>query len=204
MTEVIGVLQGATASRAKSVVSRHARTLFDFFIQAFDVRHACTSKSGATYSEEQVSAVESATIEALISTVFKINDTTFRPFFVRLLEQCTWIGEERATSKQQRTMTFFHFVNALSTRLKSIFTNYFGLLLEPMTAMLRAEAGSDGSMQMVQCAILEALSSSFAHDQEGKAVLRVDVQRNEANIAVQTSGKHRRTFPRFWSHSWAN
>lgn len=171
------MLKSAVDLQPKSVIVRHARTLFEYFLQAFDLRRICTAVSGGTsYNDEEIVFLERTMIETLIATVFKINDTIFRPFFIRLLDQClprqTLKGAE---SKAPQAITFFRLVTALSSRLKSIFTSYFGLMLEQMGTILATKAGKDADAQTLQTAVLEALSSAFKFDQDGVFVLSTPV-----------------------------
>lgn len=162
------MLKNAIEAQPKSSVSRHARTIFEYFGQAFDLRRTCTIAVTKTkYSDEQIDSIERQMIETLIATVFKVNDTMFRPFFIRLLDQCVPQQSKQAESPTLQSITFFRFVASLSLRLQSIFTNYFGLMLDQISTILATHAGKGVTVRVLQTSVLEAVSNSFKFDQDG-------------------------------------
>ena len=70
-------------------------------------------------SEESINSLENVILEVLLALVFKINDTIFRPFFIRVVD---WsVGSSNRTvsaSQAPRMITVFKFLTILSQRLK--------------------------------------------------------------------------------------
>ena len=162
------MLKSAIEAQPKSLVSRHARAIFEYFGHAFALRRMCTvAVTKPEYIDEQIDSIERAMIETLIATVFKVNDAIFRPFFIRLLDQCVPHQSKQAEDQTLQSITFFRFVASLSSRLQSIFTNYFGLMLEQISTILATHAGKEANAKVLQTSVLEAVSNSFKFDQDG-------------------------------------
>lgn len=156
-------------------------TLFSFLLDAFELRHAIESRKEDVIEEEEVDELENSLIESVISMTLKLNDTTFRPFFVQLVD----FANSKEEKDLQRSITFFKFLAAffdrfkvltqtpispiksgqtLMKQLQSIVTSYSSYIIEPASQLL-SNLTTQPSSQL-RTAILTALQSSFAHDQD--------------------------------------
>lgn len=152
-------------NRGKSVISRNTRYVFKFFMKVLDIRACIASSRGdAGYTELQIAHVEKNVINALLATVFKINDTVFRPFFTQILEWTTSEGKKGDTATR-RSITFFNFLQMLSDKLRSLVTTYFGYAVERASDILKVSS-RNANEQVLQSSVLRALKSSFANDQD--------------------------------------
>lgn len=71
----------------KSVIFQHSETLGGIFLKMFDLRRIQLSPlTGYNYDMVEIKMVEDAVNESAISMVYKLNDTTFRPIFSRMME----------------------------------------------------------------------------------------------------------------------
>lgn len=69
------------------MIVQHSETLGSLFLRMFDLRRIQLSPlTGYSYDMAEIGVVEDAVNESAISMVYKLNDTTFRPMFSRMLE----------------------------------------------------------------------------------------------------------------------
>lgn len=113
---VFDMLAAITAKADRpSVASYHAR-IFEFCLIAFDLRGRALS------TLPSVSKVETAVVNAVVSLVMKLSETTFKPLFVRILE---WAESETETKdgsfvsqSVDRNIVFYKLVNQLVLKLR--------------------------------------------------------------------------------------
>ncbi|KAL9090225.1 MAG: hypothetical protein Q9159_002125 [Coniocarpon cinnabarinum] len=168
--ESLDLLQSSIDLQPKSEISKHTRILLDSFLSFCDLRRRLTeSDSVQAIDDTVVAALERKTINLLITLILKVNDATFRPFFVRLVEWTGDLTQQYEQGKSLRRLTLFNFLHTLSERLKSLVTPYFGYVLETASDILRAvpEAAQATQMthELVQV-VLKSLISGFKHDQD--------------------------------------
>ena len=167
--ELITLLQASLDLQPKPTVSKHARTLLNAFLTFFDLRRTISSDPSArNITDEQLLSLEREAIALLLSLILKVNDATFRPFFVQLVEWTADLPRADATGKEHRQITLFHFVHSMSERLKSLVTPYFAYVLESAAQALRIpeppKPDTPGSRLLL--AAFDAITSSFKHDQD--------------------------------------
>lgn len=123
--EHIDALRHSIEKTGKSSVSKHTRTLLESFFTFLDLRRLadCGDKS----NDVSASLVESSStgmlelkiIDSMVALILKINDTAFRPFFVRLIEWATSsLSKGNVRGQTLRLITLFRFSTALSERLR--------------------------------------------------------------------------------------
>ncbi|KAI5783691.1 armadillo-type protein [Geopyxis carbonaria] len=131
----------ATAARAlarapKAAVQKAAPALQPYFLHA-------------------LSAADPAPAIALVlQAVLKLNDSTFRPMFLRILD---WATADAATATPARATTFYTLLAALSDALGALVTDYFTPCLPHAAATLAAA-------EPASAAVLAALAAGFRAD----------------------------------------
>ena len=69
------------------MIVQHSETLGGLFPRLFDLRRFQLSPvTSHSYDMAEIRVVEDAVNESAIAMVYKLNDTTFRPIFSRMLE----------------------------------------------------------------------------------------------------------------------
>lgn len=163
LKEHISLIQSSVDAQPKSTVSKYARALLDKFLNFFDIRRYVELKLvPCHYSPNQLSSLEDDAIGALISLVLKVNDATFRPFFVTLVEWTTDLSKSEFAGVPHRRVTLFNFFCAMSDRLKSLVTPYAGFVIDPAADILRQPPSTDTHQLVVS--VFGALTSSFKYD----------------------------------------
>ncbi|KAL2357106.1 hypothetical protein BJ546DRAFT_947431 [Cryomyces antarcticus] len=168
LREHLDMLNTALTRHPKSVVIRNSQTLFSLFIKAFDLRHACAVDSlSNVYDDEQMENLEALINEIAISMTLKLNDTAFRPFFVRLVE---WASEGLPKKDKRgrvlRSTSLFVFLEAFFDRLKSIVTSYSSYMLAHAVHILQNTSFDVAEGQTLLRAVLGALARSLQYDED--------------------------------------
>ena len=155
----VEMLQQAIKTHTKASVTRHAATLFPAMLKAFDLRRVLSEDEGA----DAFSLVG----ETAMDMTLKLNDTTFRPFFLRLV---SWAAEELPKSdnvgRTLRGVALYDFAHRLFEQLGGLVTSYSGVVLENVVAVLvAADSASQEGRELLAYA-LRAMQSSFTNDQD--------------------------------------
>lgn len=115
----LSLVQIAITNQAKTDIGRQARGLLESFLTFFDLRRLIAAERLTNlYSEAQIQLHERATIDAFIALLLKVNDATFRPFFVRLVEWTSGLSKQDDEGKMLRQIALFNFLAVFSDRLK--------------------------------------------------------------------------------------
>ncbi|KAF9404185.1 HEAT repeat-containing protein 1 [Podila epigama] len=115
----------------RDVIAVNYKQIFKFFLGAFDYRraHGHQNKKNA----ENVAAIEDAVVKAFMQLVMKLNETLFKPLFLKTLD---WATTELQVAKagfqdmQDRLVFFYKLMNSLLETLKSIVTPYYGYVVD--------------------------------------------------------------------------
>ena len=155
----VEMLQQGIKTHTKSMVTRHAATLFPTMLKAFDLRRVL--------SEDEGNDAFSLVGETAMDMTLKLNDTTFRPFFLRLV---SWAAEELPKSdnvgRTLRGVALYDFAHRLFGQLGGLVTSYSGVVLENVVAVLEAADSASQEGRELLAHALRAMQSSFSHDQD--------------------------------------
>jgi U3 small nucleolar RNA-associated protein 10 len=116
---LVELVDTAIKSMSRENVTAHYKQIFKFFLSVFDFR--CQHRS--EFSEESVSEVEQHSIQAFINLVMKLNETLFKPIFLKTLDWATieLAGEDSKTISpelESRTLFFYKLLDGLLEKLK--------------------------------------------------------------------------------------
>lgn len=159
--EHLELLRSTIDSQTKAKLIKASSSLFNLLLQTFRLRELTDSQKDGQFEEEEIEQLDNTLIESVISMVLKLNDATFRPFFVQLVDQ-----EGPQTIKPQRAITFYKFLEAFFNNFKSIVTSYSSYVIEHMAKTLEILANADAEPEL-RSAVLNALQKMFQHDQDG-------------------------------------
>ncbi|CAM0135952.1 snoRNA-binding rRNA-processing protein utp10 [Umbelopsis sp. WA50703] len=164
---LVELVDTAIKSMSRENVTAHYKQIFKFFLSVFDFR--CQHRS--EFSEESVSEVEQHSIQAFINLVMKLNETLFKPIFLKTLDWATieLAGEDSKTISpelESRTLFFYKLLDGLLEKLKSIFTPYFGYAIEHTIACLKSYTDGDRSPDTLWNYIMLAVRKSFLYDSD--------------------------------------
>ncbi|KAH7389982.1 hypothetical protein BKA66DRAFT_414358 [Pyrenochaeta sp. MPI-SDFR-AT-0127] len=154
--EHLGLLRSTIDSQSKAKLIKASSTLFGLLLQAFQLRSTIGSQEEQSFEEEEVEQLDSILVESVIDMVLKLNDATFRPFFVQLVDQ----------EGPRGAITFYKFLAGFFDKFKSIVTSYSSYVIEHAAKTL-SQLATDDTESELRSAVLGALQKSFQHDQDG-------------------------------------
>lgn len=135
----------AVAEADKKQIHSKADNLVTLCLEAFD--------SSLEMETNTAARTQNLFIKCLIAIVLKLNDKTFRPLFVKIVD---WNTTERST-------LLFKIVCRLQENLKSIVTSYYGYIIDLALEILNNASTITPALQRN---ILSSLFSSFRFDRE--------------------------------------
>jgi U3 small nucleolar RNA-associated protein 10 len=154
-------LLGSTVDlQTKSKLIKASPTLFSLLLQVFKLRQTIDSQEEQEFDDEEIEQLEGTLVDSALTMVLKLNDATFRPFFVQLVDQ-----EGPMSATPDYAITFYKFLAAFFDKFKSIVTSYSSYMIEHAAKLLETLAGNPADSGL-RSAVLEALQKSFQHDQD--------------------------------------
>ncbi|KAL5115496.1 snoRNA-binding rRNA-processing protein utp10 [Pleosporales sp. CAS-2024a] len=160
-SEHLELLGTTIDTQTKGKLIKSSSTLFSLLLELFKLRQSIDVQEEQEYDEEEVEQLDTMLTESALAMVLKLNDATFRPFFVQLVEQ-----EGQIATKSEYAVTFYKFLAAFFDKFKSIVTSYSSYMIEHVAKLLEHVAMEEAGAK-VRGAVLEALQKSFQHDQDG-------------------------------------
>ncbi|KAF2230999.1 hypothetical protein EV356DRAFT_579615 [Viridothelium virens] len=165
--EFLAILRSAISGSQNQQVVKNSSILFGLFLKIFDLRSVTRSGDTNDFSDERIVYLESLICDSVLAMVFKINDTIFRPFFVRLVESASE-NQAQKDVKILRSITLFSFCERLFDSLKTIVTKYSHYILGPAAQILAQgvqEESGERDLSILLSGSLRALRKSFDYDE---------------------------------------
>ncbi|KAL9551329.1 hypothetical protein MBANPS3_004308 [Mucor bainieri] len=161
------VVSQAIRSMTRDVMTSHYKQLFKFFLIAFDIRRTHSKDFDAS----DINLLEEAVIGAFLDLVMKLNETLFKPLFLKVVD---WATMELASSNGavvsedglQRVLFFYKLADALLDKLKSIFTPYYGYLIDDVIMRLERYKEEQQPVDALWNYIMSSLRKSFLYDND--------------------------------------
>ncbi|QSS51038.1 U3 small nucleolar RNA-associated protein [Histoplasma capsulatum var. duboisii H88] len=168
VSELLEVTSLSIEKHPKSSTLKNVPILTKLLEKALDIR--CTQFSQPTknsFGEDDVNDIESQVNDMAIKMIYKLNDTVFRPLFVRLTEWATGgLSKSDGSGRFLRLTTFYKFLGAFFNTLKSIVTSYSSYIIESTVEILKTARCNDKETRHLWLAVMQMLRSSFEHDQD--------------------------------------
>ncbi|KAI8932600.1 hypothetical protein NX059_010104 [Plenodomus lindquistii] len=159
--EHLKLLRSTVNSQTKAKLIKSSPTLFSLLLQTFRLREENDLQNENKLADDEIEQLDNTLVDSVVAMVLKLNDATFRPFFVQLVDQ-----ESAENMKPQCSITFYKFLAAFFETFKSIVTSYSSYIIEPVTKALSFLAEADAEPEL-RSALLSALQKTFQHDQDG-------------------------------------
>ncbi|TGZ82115.1 hypothetical protein EX30DRAFT_318094 [Ascodesmis nigricans] len=166
MEEAAETVQKAVENSSKSTVQKASSSLLTFFINALDVRRV----EGLDQDSGDVEELETLVVKAILDMVYKLNDSIFKPMFIRFVE---WAVEDLKGSDEvgclKRTITLWKLLGVLSENLKALVTDYFSHPLPAAISFLSTPPPPPSSpisslVLTATTTILSSLTTAFITD----------------------------------------
>ncbi|KAJ5082985.1 U3 small nucleolar RNA-associated protein 10 [Penicillium argentinense] len=165
--ELLEVLGLAVEKNPKSVVVNNVNVLSKILFKAFDLRRGQTAAGdAANFDNSDLDEVETSLNDVTIKMIYKLNDSTFRPLFLKFVEWATTGAPKKDEQGQlSRLTTFYKFLQVFFGTLRSIVTGYSNYILESVVQILDS-ANPSKATRALWLATLRTLRNSFEHDQD--------------------------------------
>ena len=134
--------------KGESITAYH-KQLFKLFLGAFDDVN-CLSQ---VHSAEDSEAAEVSMFEAFTNLVMKMNESMFKPLFLKLVD---W-----GTSDSSRSLVMYKVCRQLLESLKSLFAPYIGYLLDNLVQFLAAPSLDQEDIWLV---VMDILRQTFLYE----------------------------------------
>ncbi|ORX53545.1 hypothetical protein DM01DRAFT_1322487 [Hesseltinella vesiculosa] len=140
----------------RDMVTVHYKQIFKFFLLAFDMR-----RSKHVANEASLEAMEEAIIVTFMDLVMKLNETLFKPLFLKVVD---WATVEQPDDS--RALFFYKLLHSLLDKLKSIIAPYVLYVVDDM--MERLGGYRDGHMvpDTLWNYLMQTIHKSFLYDND--------------------------------------
>lgn len=162
---LLGFLQRVLRLVDRAGVASNYKAIFRFILQVLDGRRVDTSSTLA-----QVRSVEDSAIRAFVKLVMKLNETTFRPLFLRIFD---WAALDLADDDMPvsdaglvaRRIALYKVNNALHDQLRGLISHYYSTVLDLSIELLDAFRASRLQNAELWTAVVASIHKSAQHDE---------------------------------------
>ncbi|PWY88349.1 U3 small nucleolar RNA-associated protein 10 [Aspergillus heteromorphus CBS 117.55] len=166
--ETLGVISLAIEKHPKSATVANLPVLSSVLFKAFDLRREQVSLGeNATFDSSDVEEIEDIINEVTIKMIYKLNDTTFRPIFIKLFDWATSTTQKKdVRGSVARLTTFYRFLQVFFGTLQSIVTGYASYIIENVVKVLSKASPANQDTKSLWLATMRMLRNAFEHDQD--------------------------------------
>ncbi|PNS15203.1 hypothetical protein CAC42_8204 [Sphaceloma murrayae] len=163
--ELLNIVDHSVTVATKSAMGKQHSSILSIIHQTFDLR----ARVAASADEDVVEPTELDELDIqrnsiLMKVIMKLNDATFRPFFVSLVDWAT--SDSDAALQSTRQHSLYTFLTTFFDTLKSLVTSYATYLLEHTALTLSTLTAHDSDATILLSRITSALRANFIHDQD--------------------------------------
>ncbi|KAL1918828.1 uncharacterized protein VTP21DRAFT_2850 [Calcarisporiella thermophila] len=157
---MLDTLTEAVVAMPRDAIAAHQAVLFKHLLSMFDLRRA---KPNLAYIDK----AEEHTLGAFLELVMKLNESRFKPMFLKLVDWAT-VSVEGPEDSNARLTVFYHVLDGLLNKLKSIVAPYFGYVIDHCIGLLNAYAQEKrDASEPLWAFVIEALHKSLLYDNDG-------------------------------------
>ncbi|EKV07026.1 SSU processome component Utp10, putative [Penicillium digitatum] len=166
VNELLEVVTIAVDKHPKSTIAKNIGALTKILFKAFDLRREQIALGDkAIFDSTAIDEAEVALNDVTIKMIYKLNDSTFRPIFLKFVEWATTGAPKDEQAQVSRLTTFYKFLEVFFGTLQSIVTGYSSYVLENVVSVLN-KSGPSKAHKSLWLAALRMLRKSFEHDQD--------------------------------------
>ncbi|KAL3434204.1 U3 small nucleolar RNA-associated protein 10 [Aspergillus tetrazonus] len=164
--EVMDAISLSIEKHPKSATMKNLSVLTTILFRAFDLRREQTQSSESAFDASDLEEIEDLINDVTIKMIYKLNDTTFRPIFIKLVEWATGLPKKDTQGGLARLTTFYRFLQVFFGTLQSIVTGYASYIIESVVSVLETASPSNPNTKSLWLATMRMLRSAFEHDQD--------------------------------------
>ena len=129
MSENIKLLSDCVEKHPKSVIAKHSTLLGEILLKGFDLRRSHALAEDATFDKKDIQELEDDLNGVAIQIIYKLNDSTFRPMFVKIVEWASQtLPKKDQIGRSSRATTLFTFLSRFFNTLKVRYPSSLGQL----------------------------------------------------------------------------
>ncbi|KAL4998400.1 U3 small nucleolar RNA-associated protein 10 [Aspergillus recurvatus] len=164
--EVLDVISLSIEKHPKSATMKNLSVLTTILFRAFDLRREQGQSPNSAFDTSDLEEIEDLINDVTIKMIYKLNDTTFRPIFIKLVEWATGLPKKDTQGGLARLTTFYRFLQVFFGTLQSIVTGYASYIIESVVSVLGTASPSNPNTKFLWLATMRMLRSAFEHDQD--------------------------------------
>ncbi|KAI9721288.1 MAG: hypothetical protein M1812_002450 [Candelaria pacifica] len=158
------ILSTLVDKHPKSVIVNNVQILSNVLMDTLDLRRVRNVES---YDDEDVDAIEAIIIDVAVKIIYKLNDSTFRPLFTKLIEWATSsLGKKDTRGRVLRMTSLYQFLYMFFDTLKSIVTSYSSYLIDNAVEVINKVSPKDPASVKLWTGTIRTLLKTFEHDQD--------------------------------------
>lgn len=119
--EIVEAVSLSIEKHPKSATMKNLSVLTSILFRAFDLRREQASLPKSAFEVTDLEEIEDLVNEVTIKMIYKLNDTTFRPIFIKLVEWATDHPKKDAQAGLARLTTFYRFLQVFFGTLQVLF-----------------------------------------------------------------------------------
>ncbi|KAJ3091113.1 HEAT repeat-containing protein 1 [Quaeritorhiza haematococci] len=171
------LIANAVKQMTRTDLEELQKDVFKFYITAFDYRrkqqvplNKAEKEASKTASEDEINTVEQGMIDSFLQFVMKLNETWFKPLFLKTLD---WATSEVLADKvgkagiRCRLHFFYKLLDNMLNRLKSIFVPFCGYILDNSIILLTEYASGEETPDDLWALVIGVLHKCFLYDNDG-------------------------------------
>lgn len=163
-TNVLGL---AIDKHPKSGIAKNAALLGQILTKAFDLRRQKHTDDISNADLDHIASIETVLNEKTLRMIYKLNDASFRPIFIQLVEWTSQgLAKSDKTGKALRQYSIYGFFQAFFDNLKSIVTNYATYIVDDAVKILSTCNPKTVEQKRLWARVLATLAKCFEHDQD--------------------------------------
>ncbi|KAL4973598.1 U3 small nucleolar RNA-associated protein 10 [Aspergillus desertorum] len=164
--EVLDAISLSIEKHPKSATMKNLSVLTTILFRAFDLRREQSLSPKSAFDTSDLEEIEDLINDVTIKMIYKLNDTTFRPIFIKLVEWATGLAKKDTQGGLARLTTFYRFLQVFFGTLQSIVTGYASYIIESVVSVLGTASPSNPNTKSLWLATMRMLRSAFEHDQD--------------------------------------
>ncbi|KAL4749031.1 U3 small nucleolar RNA-associated protein 10, partial [Aspergillus terricola var. indicus] len=164
--EVMDAISLSIEKHPKSATMKNLSILTTILFRAFDLRREQGQSPESAFDAPDLEEIEDLINDVTIKMIYKLNDTTFRPIFIKLVEWATGLPKKDTQGGLARLTTFYRFLQVFFGTLQSIVTGYASYIIESVVSVLDTASPSNPNTKSLWLATMRMLRSAFEHDQD--------------------------------------
>lgn len=126
---VMAVLAESFANITSSDFTALQQDLTAFFLAALQLRSDSVDKA----DDSTIDSAEDEVVNALVSLVLKLSETSFRPFYFKIYD---WAIRTNVEEQRDRAITFYRVSSAIADKLKGLFVLFAGHFIKNAAELL--------------------------------------------------------------------